>query len=99
MRQVLLQDAVVLARCMLLVVKEQRKTFARAKILQAHTADSFRIQNGKYHPLLGNGTLVSCLSSLPRGVERPLDDLDFADCMVKALEAVIGFRQKENLSD
>lgn len=93
MRQVLHQDIVALARCLGPVSKACRRKFALVQIGLAHAADLYRIRTGRAHPVYGNGTLMSCLAGLPRGDEATFDNLDFAECMVHALEAVIGFRK------
>ena len=98
MRAVLHQDIVSLATCMLAQPRPERQRFAALQIQLADAADRYRQKFGKGHSIYGNGTLASCCAKMPRAQERRLDDTDYADCLIKALEAVVAFRTKEGVA-
>jgi hypothetical protein len=93
MRAVLHRDIVALAKCLLALPCQQRASFATLQLQLAHAADCYRIRFGKVHEIYGNGTLGSCCAKAPYQSERPLDDPDYVDCMIKALEAAVAFRE------
>ncbi|MDR6266271.1 hypothetical protein GGE09_003287 [Roseobacter sp. N2S] len=92
MRAVLHQDVVALARCLLPLAPADRRRFADLQIVLSNQADVFRAEFGRIHPFFGNGTLMSCCSGHQQDAERRIDDPDYADCMIKALEAILAFR-------
>lgn len=92
MRAVLHQDVVALARCLLPLAPEDRRTFADLQITLSDQADTYRNDFGRAHPFFGNGTLMSCCNGQRQDAERRIDNLDYADCMIKALEAIVAFR-------
>lgn len=92
MRAVLHQDIVALARCLLVLPTSERGRAARHMVALTSRADCFRMQEGRVHPLYGNGTLSSCCQSAPKAAERRLDDPDYGECLIRALEAVLAFR-------
>ena len=96
MRAVLHQDIVALATCLLSHPSVQREKFAAVKVAKAHKADLFRKRKGQVHHRFGDGTLASCCSRENALSERRLDDPDYADCMIKAIEAVVAFRRSEH---
>jgi len=94
MRAVLHQDIVSLAKCLLVQPRCKRRNFAALQVRLTHAADRYRIRFGKAHTLYGDGTLMSCCAKLPSRPERRLDDVEYADCVIKALEAVLHFRKQ-----
>ncbi|GGA22899.1 DUF7742 family protein [Neptunicoccus cionae] len=92
MRAVLHQDIVALACCLLALPSAQRKCAARRIVAFTARADRYRKCKGRAHPLYGNGTLQSCCQSVPKAQERRLDDPDYGDCLIRALETVLAFR-------
>lgn len=94
MRAVLHQDIVSLATCLMEQPVNERAPFAALQIKLAHAADRYRSRFGKAHTVFGNGTLASCCAKQRRSVEKRLDDAEYADCMIKALEAVVKFRNE-----
>jgi hypothetical protein len=95
MRAVLHQDIVALAGSLVPVEPTQRHHLAELLIKLTDLADRHRIKCGYAHPLFGNGTLLSGCAQMSKPAERRLDDLDYADCMIKALEAVVAFRLQQ----
>lgn len=91
MRAVLHQDVVALARCLLLLAPADRRKFADLQISLTDQADVYRTESGRVHPFFGNGTLMSCCNGHQQDAERRVDDPDYADCMIKALEAIVAF--------
>ncbi len=92
MRRVLHQDVVALARCLLHVAERHRMAYARRCIQVAFEADHWRRITGRAHPILGDGTLQSACSSLPKAAEGYPDDPGYAACLVTALQAVVNVR-------
>ena len=92
MRAVLHQDVVALARCLLLLAPADRRNFADLQIALSDQADVYRNESGRAHQFFGNGTLMSCCKGHRQDAERRVDDPDYADCMIKALEAIVAFR-------
>lgn len=72
----------------------ERVPFAALQVKLAHAADRYRSRFGKAHAVYGNGTLASCCAKHRRSVEKRLDNTEYADCMIKALEAVVKFRNE-----
>ncbi len=99
MRAVLHQDIVALATCLLKQPSAKRSKFAAIMVAQAHNADLFRLHHGRAHYQFGDGTLASCCSRENALSERRLDDPDYAECMIKAIEAVAAFRHSQSASD
>ena len=95
MRAVLHQDIVSLARCLLALPRKERRPFADLQVKLTDAADRYRVRFGRAHALYGNGTLASCCSQNESVSERRLDDPDYADCMIQALEAVVSFRKTD----
>ncbi len=98
MRAVLHQDLIALAGCLLRIPPPERPSFANLQIKLADAADRYRARTGRVHPIFGNGTLASSCVRVPNAAERRLDDTDYADCMIKALEAIVAFRRKQRVS-
>lgn len=96
MRAVLHQDIVALATCLLSHPSKHREKCAALKVAKAHKADLFRKRVGQVHHRFGDGTLASCCSRENALSERRLDDPDYAECMIKAIEAVVAFRREEH---
>ena len=97
MRPVLHQDLVALARCMLMLPKNTRRRFSERTVAKAFLADAARRSSGKAHPLFGDGTLQSACGTNPMARERFLDDPDYADCLVTALQVVSDARIRHSV--
>ncbi|PLS22194.1 DUF7742 family protein [Neptunicoccus cionae] len=93
MRAVLHQDIVALACRLRFLPAAVRKLAAGQIVAWTAYADCYRLQTGRAHPLFGNGTLQSFCQSLPKAQEGRLDDPDYADCLIRALNAVRAFRK------
>ncbi|MDO6586059.1 hypothetical protein Q4543_11045 [Salipiger sp. 1_MG-2023] len=94
MRPVLHGDLVAAARALLCVPREQRWRVARDLVAQADVADRYRRRLGRVHPGWGNGTLMAAALGRPCAPERRLDDPDYTDCLILALEAVRYWRER-----
>ena len=88
MRPVLHGDVICAACALLAVPRGGRWRLAREMVAQAKAADRYRRHFGRAHPSWGNGTLMAAALSRPVAPERRLDDPDYADCLILALEAV-----------
>lgn len=99
MRAVLHQDIVSLATSLLAQPTAERSAFAALQLKLTDAADRYRKRFGKAHALYGNGTLSSCCAKMPKELERRLDDAEYAECLIKALEAVVAFRSGEAQPD
>ena len=86
------QDVVALARAMLTVPNASRAGFAEMIVQLSHAADRHRKNTFKAHPIFGDGTLASCCSGYPKAPERRLDDPDYGECLITALETIVNFR-------
>jgi len=81
-------DAVAVARA-LLQCEEGRRPFVLAKILrEACRANWHRRETGAFHPIWGDGSLMT--AALRRSVvdEPLLDNADFRRCLIAVLEAL-----------
>lgn len=93
MRQVLLAELIVAARCVALLPQGARPAAVQAMFSQAHIADKINKRLRRGHPARGNGTLMATTTGMARLPEPFLSDPDFAD----ALLHLIGFQKKRLL--
>lgn len=92
MQQVLHQDVVALARCLMRAPVEKREAYAVRCVGIAFAGDIWRRKTGRAHPLFGDGTLQSACLGLPRAEEGVLDEPEYAKCWISALHAVLDAR-------
>ena len=78
------------AACALLAAPRAARPALLARLLaQAETADAYRRELGRLHPLWGNGSLMGAARGQRRAREPFLDDPDYAACMVLVFEALV----------
>ena len=76
--------------CALLRVAPDARTGLLGRILaEAETADAYRRETGRLHPLWGNGSLMGAALGHARAREPSLDSPDYAACMVLVFEALV----------
>lgn len=94
MRPVLHGDVVAAARALLCVPLGQRWRAARDLVAQADAADRYRRHFGRAHPDWGNGTLMAAALARTTAPERRLDDPEYGECLILALEAARQWRAR-----
>lgn len=89
MRRVLPGD-VSAAACVLLALAPEARPRVLARLLaEAETADAYRLETGRLHPLWGNGSLRAAALTRPRAAEPYWDDPEYAACMALVFEALV----------
>ncbi|HHL22098.1 MAG TPA: hypothetical protein ENJ52_11310 [Aliiroseovarius sp.] len=89
MRRVLPGD-VTAAACVLLAQAAEARPRTLARMLaEAETADAYRLETGRLHPLWGNGSLRAAALTRPRADEPYWDDPDYAACMALVFKALV----------
>ena len=63
-------------------------------LAEAETADAFRRETGRLHPLFGNGSLMGAALSRARAPEPFLDDPEYASCMAMVFDALVQRHQR-----
>ena len=58
-------------------------------LAEVETADAYRRETGRLHPLWGNGSLMGAALGHARAREPFLDDPDYAACMALVFEALV----------
>ncbi len=78
------------AACVLLAAAPDSRPRLLARLLaEAETADAYRLETGRPHPLWGNGSLMGAALTHARASEPALDDPDYAACMALIFEALV----------
>ena len=81
---------VTAAACVLLALPAEARHSALWRMLaEAESADAFRRETGRLHPLWGNGSLRAAALTRPRMAEPSLDRPDYARCMAMVFEALL----------
>ena len=81
---------VAAAACVLLHAPPEARAGLLARLLaEAETADAYRRELGRLHPLWGNGSLMGAAMGHPRAREPFLDEPDYAACMALVFEALV----------
>ncbi|EPX81952.1 hypothetical protein [Salipiger mucosus] len=88
MKRVFHGDLTCAARALIVAPPGRRWRLARDLVARADAADRYLARTGRAHPDWGNGTLMAAALAQRVGNDRPLDDPDYADCMVLVLEAL-----------
>jgi len=89
MRPVMHGDLTSLARHLLVLPSAARKLTCARLITQADAADRYRKRFGRAHPHWGNGTLMAAARQFPLPTEPPLNDPDYALCLILVLSALV----------
>lgn len=89
MRPVLHADVVAAARVLLTLPVEKRRAKMREMLEQAAVADVFRKRLKRGHPIWGNGCLMAAASRHKMLPERFLDDPDYCNCLIDALQTLL----------
>lgn len=87
-RPVLHGDVTALARALLSVPVHERDELAGAITLWAEEADAHRLATGNVHSKYGTGSIMSAALPFVTVSEPRMDDLDYIDCTIMALNAV-----------
>ena len=83
------------AACVLLrAAHADRPRLLGRMLAEAETADAYRREVGRLHPLWGNGSLMGAALGRPRAPEPFLDDPDYAACMALVFEALVQRHQR-----
>ena len=83
------------AACVLLKAeREQRPRLLGRMLAEAETADAYRRELGRLHPLWGNGSLMGAALRHKRAPEPFLDDPDYASCMAMVFDALVQRHQR-----
>ncbi|MFP4303642.1 hypothetical protein [Rhodosalinus sp.] len=85
-------DVSAAARALLIVPPDARPGRARAMLEAAHAAHRAMKRLGRVHPRLGNGGLMVLARMAPLPPEPPLSDPEFADCLLRVLQALRDWR-------
>lgn len=81
---------VTAAACALLRVPAEKRAHLLARLLaEAETADAYRRETGRLHPLWGNGSLMGAAMGHARAREPFLDEPEYAACMAMVFEALV----------
>ncbi|HHB81401.1 MAG TPA: hypothetical protein ENK83_06625 [Aliiroseovarius sp.] len=89
MRPVGYGDVSALACALLHMPAADRPGLLGRILAEAETADAYRRETGRLHPLWGNGSLLGAALCHERAREPALDDPEYAACMVLVYEALV----------
>lgn len=92
MRPVGLGDLAAAAGALMAAPEGARAALMQAMLREAERADAFRAASGRYHPRLGNGTLMAAALGHPRAALAGPNDAAWLDCLAQATRAVIAHR-------
>jgi len=83
------------AACALLhVAADARARLLGRMLAEAETADAYRQETGRLHPLWGNGSLMGAALGHARAREPFLDDPQYASCMAMVFDALVQRHQR-----
>lgn len=97
MRRILYGDIVTAASVIRRVKPEMRGSLLAKLMEKAHCADKFRKRNGRWCPGLGDGSLVSACSGLPRENIDRFGDADVVECMREVFDAIGKWKLSQRL--
>ncbi|MBI6630439.1 DUF7742 family protein [Pontibaca salina] len=89
MRPILHGDVSSAARALLVLPPQARDAVCRQMIRQAQQADHHVRENGRVHPIWGNGSLMAAARNWPLADEPGFDDVDYCHCFKLVLRALI----------
>lgn len=92
MRACRVDEVLMAARCLHGLPLSEQPAQAQLWIAQSHIADKYRKRLKKYHPLWGNGSLLSRLDRTKRYDKVDLGDPDFLQALVVMLSALQAWR-------
>ncbi len=85
----LLPGEVRAAACVLLAARPGQRPGLLARMLaEAETADAYRQETGRLHPLWGNGSLGAVARARERAREPALEDADYAACLALIFDSL-----------
>lgn len=98
MRPILHGDLVAVARVLLALPFEYRKTCAEVIFDQAHAADKYAKRTGRPHPIWGNGSLLAAVSRHPSSPEPFLSDKHYLSALILVLEQALARKSRDCVS-
>lgn len=81
-------DVIAAARMLIAVPADQRRGRLRNLFDEAGKANAYRRQNGRPHPLWGDGSLMSAALRRHQSAEPSLDDRMYRDCLILVLQSL-----------